>query len=185
MKKNKYIIATLILILGLFTFQNNLVVKADSGFGGSYSGGSSSSSGGSSWSSSSSSHNSSSDNSSSSDEPEIVGFIVTLILILIFGWLTIYCYKDIKKFNIRQQNKKEEKKKKIDSIIGPNYLKYKQELFKIYKNVQRAWMNFDEEELRKYVTDEMFNMYSSQLETLKVKNQQNIMENMILESFSI
>lgn len=186
MKKNKLISLIVIILLFIFTFQNNLIVKADSGFGGSYGGGGgSSSSGGSSWSSSSSNHNSSSSNNSSSNEPAIVTFIGTLLWLLIFGWLTIYCYKDIKKFNIKQKNKQEEKKKKIDSIIGTDHSKYKKQLFEIYKNIQIAWMNFDYDTLRKYVTDEMFNMYSSQLETLKVKNQQNIMENMKLESFSI
>ena len=36
-------------------------------------------------------------------------------------------------------------------------------------------MNFDEETIRKYTTDEMYNMYLMQLDTLKVKNQKNIM----------
>ena len=36
-------------------------------------------------------------------------------------------------------------------------------------------MNFDYNTLRKYTTDELFNMYESQLRVLKVKKQKNIM----------
>ena len=49
------------------------------------------------------------------------------------------------------------------------------EAFNIYKTIQFAWMNFDTDTIRKYTTDEMYNMYLMQLETLKVKNQKNLM----------
>lgn len=49
------------------------------------------------------------------------------------------------------------------------------EAFNLYKQIQFAWMNFDLETIRKCTTDEMYNMYLMQLETLKVKNQKNIM----------
>lgn len=49
------------------------------------------------------------------------------------------------------------------------------EAFNIYKEIQFAWMNFDEDKIRKLTTDEMYNMYLMQLDTLKVKNQKNIM----------
>ena len=49
------------------------------------------------------------------------------------------------------------------------------EAFNIYKELQYAWMNFDEERIRKLTTDEMYNMYLMQLDTLKVKNQKNLM----------
>lgn len=49
------------------------------------------------------------------------------------------------------------------------------EAFNIYKEIQYAWMNFDEEKIQKLTTDEMYNMYLMQLDTLKVKHQKNIM----------
>jgi len=49
------------------------------------------------------------------------------------------------------------------------------EAFNIYKELQYAWMNFDEDRIRKLTTDEMYNMYLMQMDTLKVKNQKNIM----------
>lgn len=37
-------------------------------------------------------------------------------------------------------------------------------------------MNFDYEDLRKHLTDELYNSYVMQLDALKVKGQQNIMK---------
>ncbi len=48
--------------------------------------------------------------------------------------------------------------------------------FEIYMGVQTAWSDFDYDTLRKLTTDEMYNMYKMQLETLSVKNQKNIMK---------
>ena len=50
------------------------------------------------------------------------------------------------------------------------------EAFKIYKDLQIAWMNFDYDKIKELVSDEMYNMYVNQLETLKIKSQQNIMD---------
>ena len=41
-------------------------------------------------------------------------------------------------------------------------------------------MNFDTDTIRKLTTDEIYNMYSSQLETLKLKKQRNIMKDIEL-----
>ena len=54
-------------------------------------------------------------------------------------------------------------------------IEIEQKIFDIYQKIQVAWMNFDYETLRKYTSDEMFNMYKMQLETLKLKHQKNIM----------
>ena len=44
-----------------------------------------------------------------------------------------------------------------------------------YLKVQYAWMNFDYDVLKEKLTDELYNQYSMQLDTLKVKNQKNVM----------
>jgi hypothetical protein len=49
-------------------------------------------------------------------------------------------------------------------------------LFNIYKDVQISWMNFDYDKMKNLVSDEMFNMYHSQLQTLELSNQKNIMK---------
>lgn len=45
-----------------------------------------------------------------------------------------------------------------------------------YIDIQNAWMNFDYKKLRTKLTDELYNQYEMQLQTLKVKDEQNIME---------
>ncbi len=73
-------------------------------------------------------------------------------------------YKDISLDTIKQ----------IDPTI--DITKFKVHAFQIYKDIQTAWMNFDTDTIRKLTTDELYNMYKSQLETLKLKNEQNIMD---------
>ena len=48
--------------------------------------------------------------------------------------------------------------------------------FAIYQKIQIAWMHFDYETIKKYTTNELYNMYVSQLNTLKLRNQKNIMK---------
>ena len=68
--------------------------------------------------------------------------------------------------------------KEIDPELNIN--EFKTKVFKAYKDIQTAWMNFDTDTIRKLTTDEVYNMYSSQLETLKLKKQKNIMKDIEL-----
>lgn len=52
--------------------------------------------------------------------------------------------------------------------------------YQIYLAVQQAWMNFDYDALRVLVTDELFNTYQTQLQTLELKGQKNIMKDFVL-----
>lgn len=73
------------------------------------------------------------------------------------------------------------------SSVDPNLIssEFKSQVFNIYKDIQTAWMNFDTDTIRKLTTDEIYNMYSSQLETLKLKKQKNIMKDITLEEVKI
>ena len=57
--------------------------------------------------------------------------------------------------------------------------------FDIYKKIQIAWMDNDIERVRSILSDEIFNTYKMQLETLRVKNQKNIMEDISLKKVYI
>lgn len=162
--------------------------EADSGFDGSYSGGSSSSS---SWSGSSSSWSSSSHYGSgrySSSNSDPLGTLITLIIILV---VVAYIIKNSKQTsstnlttslsNVPPYNP--EKFKKF--VLDFNEEEFKNQAYEIYKKVQIAWMNFDYDSIRQSVTDEMYNMYKSQLTTLKVKKQTNIMKDFELIGFKI
>ena len=159
---------------------------ADSGFDGSYSGGSSGGFGG--GFSSGSSWGSSYHGSYSSGPADPVTAIITLIVVLIITAIIITSakkqtlqgprtsLKNVPPYNLE---KFKQYVKDFDET------KFQKEAFEIYKNIQIAWMNFDYETLRKNVTDEMYNMYKSQLTTLKVKNQKNVMEDFNLLGFNI
>ena len=65
----------------------------------------------------------------------------------------------------------------INPIMKEKILK---QSYQIYLAVQEAWMNFDYETLRTLVTDELFNTYQMQLQTLELKGQKNIMSDFLL-----
>lgn len=71
----------------------------------------------------------------------------------------------------------------IDKDMNIN--EFKMNAFNIYRELQTAWMNFDTDTIRKLTTDEIYNMYSSQLETLKLKKQKNIMSDITLDEVKV
>ena len=57
--------------------------------------------------------------------------------------------------------------------------------YQIFYEVQMAWMNFDYNRLKELVSDELYNMYYNELETLKLKGQKNIMEGFRIKNISL
>ena len=144
-------------------------VNADSGFDSSYDGGGSS--GGSSWSGGGSSSYSSSGGGSGGSI--ILNIIIYAIIII---WIKNSRNKTARSLNhTREMN--------IDKIkeILPNFnaQEFLQARYQDYKDIQEAWMNFDYDKLRTKVTDELYNQYEMQLQTLSVKGEQNIMSDFV------
>lgn len=171
-------------------------VKADSGWDSSYdSGGWDSGSdwggsdwGGSDWGGSSWGSSSSSSGSYSGDSGGIEVVIIAIIIIIIIFSITNNNNKPRGGGNIRTksniyQDMNIQKIKEIDPTL--TIAEFKSKTFNIYRDIQTAWMNFDTDTIRKLTTDEIYNMYSSQLETLKLKNQKNIMSDITLEEAKI
>lgn len=178
MKKRVWIIILCLVLVGVFaTIYNMQLVGADSGFDSSYDSGGSDFGG-------------SDYGSSSGDGIDLFYLIylcfeypplgITLVTILIIIHL----------------NKKKKGKQVIEKALNSklellDINKYEEEkkleieAFNLYKQIQFAWMNFDEEMIRNCTTDEMYNMYLMQLDTLKVKNQKNIMYDIKYLSSSI
>ena len=50
-----------------------------------------------------------------------------------------------------------------------------QQVYKMFYDIQIAWMNFDYDKLKELLTDELYNTYLMDLEVLESKKQQNIM----------
>lgn len=111
---------------------------------------------------------------------------VFVVILVILAWIAflVHIFKPlIKSFKVDIKNEKAEAK--IDKIIkfakknqnnSEDNKKLLQKGYQIYLDVQKAWMNFNYESMRTLVTDELFNMYQTQLAPMELKGQQNIME---------
>lgn len=188
MNKLKKVTIYLILFLTLVVGANTIKitkVDADSGFDSSYD------SGGSSWGGSSDSWDSSSswdssDSSSGSGEP--VSFTSFMIVVVLFIVVFVIA-NEISKRKTEEKQIIKSKDMDLDLIskIDPNLnlYEFKNEVFNIYKDVQEAWMNLDDGKIRTLTTDELYNMYSMQLDTLRVKNEKNIMKEINLVTASL
>ncbi len=185
MKKKLILFLTIITTIFAFSY----VVKADSGWDFDYD------SGGSDWSSSSSSDWGSSswdyddyDRGSSgggviitSDDGVFFVFFFGMVIFIVIFFTIIGTAKKFQKLsssinsttNNIYNDLPQEKINEIDNTLQLE--EFKKEVFEIYKKIQIAWMDFDYDTIRENTTDELFNMYNSQLETLKVKKQKNIM----------
>lgn len=124
-------------------------------------------------------------------EDHIISFVIVAI---IFGlsFIVIRVQSNTVRKRMEQNMKQnlavkpsisEEEIRKI--LPGFDKNKFFREAFAIYENVQNAWMNFEMEKVRDQLTDELYNMYLSQVETLKLKGQQNIMKDFKLTNARI
>lgn len=169
MKKNIIILILCLFLVGVFATTYRIsTVGADSGFDSSWD------SGGSDWGSSDWGD---SDSSSGGDIFFLIYLIFEhpIIALIIIVVVTIMVVKSKKQ---QKQIIENALSSKLELLNVDNYPIEEQleiEAFNIYKELQFAWMNFDEEKIRELTTDEMYNMYLMQLDTLKVKNQKNLM----------
>ena len=188
MNKLKKVTIYLILFLTLVVGANTIKitkVDADSGFDSSYD------SGGSSWGGSSDSWDSSSswdssDSSSGSGKP---ASLTSLMIVVVLFIVVFVIENEISKLKTEKKQIIKSKDMDLDLIskIDPNLnlYEFKNEAFNIYKDVQEAWMNLDDGKIRTLTTDELYNMYSMQLDTLRVKNEKNIMKEINLVTASL
>lgn len=179
--KNKLIIFLVILCSGLIiNYASEKInvrnITTDSGFDVDYGGGGSYS-GSDSWNSGSSydydyDSGSSRNSSGSGSSPESVEFYLYIFLIAFIGWIFYTLF-------FKQSNNNS--RSNVSRIKGmpktPEVQAILDEAYDIYLDVQKAWMNFDYNTLRQLVTDELYNMYYNQLQTLSIKGEKNIMNN--------
>ncbi len=159
--------------------------EADSGFDGSYSGGSSGGFSGSSWSSGSS-HYSGSYSGGGSSDPIVLILPLGITLIIVAVAIISSRQKGTIMPTTTLKNVPPYDPEKLKEYL-PNFNpeEFKNQAYEIYKKVQVAWMEFDYDSMRKSVTDEMYNMYKTQLTTLSVKKQTNVMKDFGLLGFNI
>ncbi len=179
-KKFLILILTIISLFACLNFNAPLGVKADSGFDSSYDSGGSWDSG-SDWGSSSSDWGSSSYSSDSySGEFTIIDFVIFMIIIVI---IIIVVARASNASGIIQSSITLDHSKELSDDKVKEYIKdferipFLRERYDEYLKIQEDWMNFDYDDLRTHLTDELYNQYEMQLDTLKTKNQKNIMKN--------
>ena len=63
---------------------------------------------------------------------------------------------------------------KVDSTLTKDYIINK--TYEVYEELQYSWSNFNIDKMRTLIGDELFNTYKAQLNTLKIKKQRNVME---------
>ena len=176
MKKLKPILLIVLAILTCFSLLT-VNLKADSGWDSGYDSGGWDSGSDSSWSSSDSGWSSSGGSGGGSWESAVVTLVVIIVILIIIS-------NGNKNGNLGAipNSLKITKPSVPDNILesyGLDRVEILEHAFKIYRDVQIAWMNFDYDTLRKNLSDELFNTYKMQLEALKLKNQKNIMEDFL------
>lgn len=111
----------------------------------------------------------------------IVGFTMVTLLI---PWAFSITLASVLKNNLPSS-------RIIHNYFSPNQYdqqntkELQEELFNIYKDVQIAWSNNDMEPVRSVLTDELFNSFTFQLESLIVNKQRNVMEDIVFDKMSI
>ncbi len=183
-KKNAIFLCILVLIFFVVCIINPYDLKADSGFDSSYDSGSSSSS----------------SDSSDSSIFDLIFLLFRLFILLwdinpilaiiVFGLIVFFTIKFFGKKSSRNiinlDKTKDLKDEDIIKII-PNFnrKKFINDRYNDFVTIQNNWMNFNYDGLRKMLTDELYNQYEMQLDTLKVKNEKNVMSDFELKDSTI
>lgn len=189
----KKCLIALLILASLIIVANTEKSHADAGYHSSYSGGSSSHSSSSYSSSSSSSRSSRSSGSSYSSSSYSsdgsgggglfgVAVFITIIIIIV----VLSRSKGKPSTSIAKLQNNQAALAKIKGLI-PDFdeKQFLQDGYKIFLDVEDAWMNFDLDKVRNSITDEMFNMYESQLSSMEIKGEQNVMSGFELKDCAI
>ena len=162
-------------------YANPRDIATDSGFDSSYSGGGGGGGGG----SSSGSYGSSSDGSSGTGEMSPFTFIVAVLYFIVIAYLIISTHIGGKNDKNRTYYIELNKDKSIPEDQFRSYIKNETmeqfilNRYQDYLAVQYAWMEFKYDMLSNKTTNELYNQYQMQLETLKVKGQKNVMKDFL------
>lgn len=152
---------------------------ADTGFSSSHS------SGGSSFSSSSSHSHSSSGGSSSSEMDPFVALIILVawIIMVIVATVSNISKRKNRFGNPQELSIKDAAAERFIRQYLPNFNKHEFIInqYNNYCRMQVDWMNFNMEDMKELITNELYTMWSSQLDTLQLKGEQNIMGQFELE----
>lgn len=102
----------------------------------------------------------------------LIGFSPTILIIILSAVLSSARRKSYTPYRVDDTSTVNNIKQYLPNFDRGEFLN---EGYKIYLDVQDAWMNFKLDSVRNVITDEMFNMYQSQLDIMETKGEQNIM----------
>ncbi len=157
-------------------YANPRDVATDSGFDTSYGGGSGGYSGG---SSSGSSHNNSEKWKKLSTPEKLLALMPLWMYISIIIWIYVEISRDSINTLSLNKNKaitEEEFSKYIKDETMEQFILNR---YQDYLAIQYAWMEFKYDMLSNKTTNELYNQYQMQLETLKTKGQKNVMKDFL------
>ena len=178
---NKIILAVILTlsVAATLLYANPVDVATDSGFDTSYDGGSGGGGGGSSWSSSGSSHNNSEEWKKLSTPEKLLALMPLWMYISIIIWIYVGISRDSINTLSLNKNKaitEEEFSKYIKDETTEQFILNR---YQDYLTIQYAWMEFKYDMLSNKTTNELYNQYQMQLETLKTKGQKNVMKDFL------
>ena len=178
---NKIILAVILTlsVAATILYANPVDVATDSGFDTSYDGGSGGGGGGSSWSSSGSSHNNSEEWKKLSTPENLLALMPLWMYISIIIWIYVGISRDSINTLSLNKNKaitEEEFSKYIKDETMEQFILNR---YQDYLAIQYAWMEFKYDMLSNKTTNELYNQYQMQLETLKTKGQKNVMKDFL------
>jgi hypothetical protein len=108
-----------------------------------------------------------------------IGFVFVIIIIVIL--VIVMSKKDKKLHNTTSMGlslffNQQLPPEQIYAILGEiDINQLLNDRFNDYVEIQNGWMNFNHDLLRTKLTDELYNEYAVQLDTMQIKNQQNVM----------
>lgn len=175
MKKKILIVCAIVSMFMCSIYYIPRAVKADSGFDSSYDSGGWDS--GSSWSGSDYSSSYYGSYGSSYDDGDFFVILPIIVVIIIIILAVRGSAKNTTPPFTLDHSKELDDEKVKEYIEDFDRIPFLRERFNDYKKVQEDWMNFNYDSLRENLTDELYNQYEMQLDTLKAKNQKNIMTN--------
>jgi hypothetical protein len=101
-----------------------------------------------------------------------MAIVIVTVLIIIITSKKVPSYDTLNRYEIRLMTQDEVNA--IDSSI--NIDEFMKQSFDLFVKIQEAWENFKYDELRDLLSDELFNNYKMQLETLELESGKNIMD---------
>ena len=113
-----------------------------------------------------------------------IGFVFVIIIIVIL--VIVMSKKDKKLHNTTSMGlslffNQQLPPEQIYAILGEiDINQLLNDRFNDYVEIQNGWMNFNHDLLRTKLTDELYNEYAVQLDTMQIKNQQNVMSDFYL-----